>query len=199
MDRRRQILEAARKVAAREGFHGATIQKIAAEAGLKSPSHVYWYFKNKKALFQTMMEELSPVLRQLPNMWARIDEPPEELLYFIGRNFLQTFENPEARQLFRIFFMELGRSQDTANNFAEKALLLLTFLVAYLDHHIETGRLRHHDTQSSARSFIGSFVIYMLGSELFIPLRAGLPAKEDYAREVVSIFLKGLSPDGQQQ
>ncbi len=55
--------------------------------------------------------------------------------------------------------------------------------------------MRPHDTQSSARSFIGSFVIYMIGREIFLPLRAGLPDQELYAQEVVTIFLKGLSPE----
>ncbi len=195
MDKRQQILRAARQVAAREGFHQATIQKIAAEAGLKSPSLIYWYFKNKKELFLAMMEELSPVLSQLPNLWSRIDDPPEEVLLFIGKAYLKTFDNPEARQLFRIFFSEVTRVPETANSFAEKAVLLLNFLVTYLEHQIEIGRLRPHDTQSSARSFIGSFVIYLLGRELFVPLRAGLPAQEVYVREVVDIFLKGLRPE----
>ena len=195
MDKRQEILRAARQVAAREGFHQATMQKIAAEAGLKTPSHIYWYFKNKKELFQSMMEELSPILSQLPNLWSRIDDPPEEVLLFIGKTYLKTFDNPEAKQLVRIFFSELTRVSEAVNSFAEKAVLLLNFLVTYLEHQIKIGRLRPHDTQSSARSFIGSFVVYMLGSELFIPLRAGLPPQEVYAREVVDIFLRGLRPE----
>ncbi len=195
MDKRRQILEATRQVTAREGFHGATMQKIAAEAGLKSPSHIYWYFKNKKALYQAMMEELSPILRQMPDMWSGIDEPPEAVLYMIGKSYLETFDNPETRQLFRIFFSQLGRSEEYLNSFAEKAVLLLNFLVAYLQRQIENGRLRKHDPQSSARAFIGSFVVYMLARELFIPMRAGIPAPDDYIREVVGIFLRGLEPD----
>ncbi len=195
MDKRQQILQAVRRVASREGFHGATIKKIADEAGLKSTSHVYWYFKNKKELFQAMMEDLSPILRQLPNMWSSIDDPPEKVLTFIGASFLKTFDNPEARQLFRIFFSEMPFEPETAYSFGEKAVLLLNFLVAYLDHQVETGRLRRNDTQSSARSFIGSFVIYLLGREFFIPLRAGLPSQEEYTREVVEIFLRGLRPE----
>jgi AcrR family transcriptional regulator len=194
MERRQQILQAARQVFAREGFYSATIQKIAAEAGMKSPSLVYWYFKNKKELFQAIMEELSPVLSQLPNLWSRIDDPPEEVLFLIGRAFLKSFDNPEARQLFRIFFSEVTRMPETANSFAEKAVLVLNFLIAYLEHQVDSGRLRPHNTQSSARSFIGSFLIYIIGRELFMPLRAGLPAQEVYAREVVNTFLRGLQP-----
>jgi AcrR family transcriptional regulator len=195
MEKHQKILEAARRVAAREGIYRTTIQKIADEAGLKSPSLVYWYFKNKKEILQAGMAELSPVLNQLPTMWERIDDPPEEVLFTIGINYLRTFDDPEAKQLFRIFFSEVTRTPEIATAFAEKAVMLLNFLVAYFERQAEIGRLRPHDAQSAARSFIGSFVIYMMGSELFLPMRAGLPAKEVYAREVVEIFLRGLRPD----
>jgi AcrR family transcriptional regulator len=192
MDRRQQILEAARRVFSKEGFHRATIKKIAIEAGLKSPSLVYWYFEHKKGLFQAIAEELSPLLSRLPNLWEQIDDPPEEMLLLIARTFLSTFDNPEARQLFRIFLSEAPRVSETANNFAEKIVLVLNFITSYLEHQIDLGRLRPHDTQSSARSFMGAFVIYMIGREIFLPFRAGLPAPELYAQEVVNIFLKGL-------
>jgi hypothetical protein len=71
-------------------------------------------------------------------------------------------------------------------------VLVLNFIITYLEHQIDMGILRPHDTQSSARSFIGSLVVYLLGREIFLPLRAGLPAQESYAKEVVDIFLKGL-------
>ncbi len=195
MNRRKQILDAARRVFAREGFHKATIKSIATEAGLKSPSLVYWYFADKKELFQAMAEELSPILSQLSNLWERIDDPPEKMLLFVAKTYLSTFDNPEARQLFRIFLSEVSRVPETANHLAEKMVLLLNFIIAYLEHQIDIGRLRRHDTQSSARFFIGSFVVYMIGSELFLPLRAGLPPKELYAQEVVNVFLKGLQPE----
>ena len=194
MERRQQILAAARRAFAKEGFHRTTIKKIALEAGLKSPSLVYWYFENKKKLFQAMVEELSPVLTQLPNFWERIDDPPEDMLLLVARSYLSTFDNPEVRLLFRIFLSEAPRVPETANNLAEKMVLVLNFIITYLEHQIDMDRLRPHDTQSSARSFMGSLVIYLLGREIFLPLRAGLPAQEIYVREMVDIFLKGLRP-----
>ncbi len=142
-----------------------------------------------------MIEELSPVLAQLPNFWERIDDPPEDMLLLIAKTFLGAFDNPEARQLFRIFLSEAPRVPETANNFAEKMVLVLNFLITYLEHQIDMDRLRCHDTQSSARSFIGSLVVYLLGREIFLPLRAGLPAQKLYTQEVVNIFLKGLRPE----
>lgn len=194
MERRQQILTAARRVFAREGFHRATIRKIALESGLKSPSLVYWYFESKKSIFQAMAEEISPILRQLPNFWEHIDDPPEEMLSSIARTYLSAFDNPEARQLFHIFLSEASQIPATANSLADKMVLILNFIITYLEHQIDMGRLRPHDTQGSARAFIGTLAVYMLGREIFLPLRAGLPDPEPYVKEVVSIFIKGLRP-----
>ncbi len=54
MDRHQQIIEAALRVFAKEGFHQATIKKIASGAGIKSPASIYWYFKDKDDLFQAV-------------------------------------------------------------------------------------------------------------------------------------------------
>jgi len=87
---------------------------------------------------------------------------------------------------------EVPRVPKTANNPAEKMILALNFIISYLEHQIDIGRLRPHDTQSSTRFFVGASVNYMLGHEIFLPLRAGLLVPELYPQEVVNVFLKGI-------
>lgn len=53
---RREILDAAGRAFARRGFHGASVEAIAAEAGL-STGAVYSNFKSKEELFLTLYEE----------------------------------------------------------------------------------------------------------------------------------------------
>src|SRR5581483_10690212 len=53
--RRRQILEAAVRCFARDGFQGATIPDICAEAGL-SVGAVYGYFASKDAIIAALAE-----------------------------------------------------------------------------------------------------------------------------------------------
>ena len=185
------ILEAALKTFAERGLHATTIEEIADTAGITKGT-IYWYFKHKKELFQAVVSHLSPLLRQLPSLAARLDSPPEDMLPFLARTFLSTFDNPEARQLFRILISEAPRISEVASDFAQNPVLVLNFIVAYIEHQVALGRLKPHDVQSSARSFMGAFVTYVLSRELFLPLRANLPEPERYVREVVAIFLSGL-------
>src|SRR6266536_6140886 len=51
-----RILQAARKVFAQHGYHGATIGEIADEAGLSNGA-VYYNFANKEDLFLALLDE----------------------------------------------------------------------------------------------------------------------------------------------
>lgn len=55
-DKRERILDAAIKVFARAGFHGARVSDIASEAGI-AYGLVYHYFKNKDEILATIFEE----------------------------------------------------------------------------------------------------------------------------------------------
>jgi TetR/AcrR family transcriptional repressor of uid operon len=50
-DRRKRILEAAERAFVRQGFHAATMQHVAAEAGM-SPGNLYRYFRSKEAIVE---------------------------------------------------------------------------------------------------------------------------------------------------
>ncbi|HEY1842517.1 MAG TPA: TetR/AcrR family transcriptional regulator [Mycobacterium sp.] len=60
--RRAEIMAAAKKVFARNGFHATTIAHIAKEAGLSYGS-VYWYFDSKDELFHALMSAEGEALR----------------------------------------------------------------------------------------------------------------------------------------
>jgi AcrR family transcriptional regulator len=53
---RRQLLNAAATVFARRSFHGASVEDIAAEAGLTTGA-LYWHFKSKEELFLALADE----------------------------------------------------------------------------------------------------------------------------------------------
>jgi TetR/AcrR family transcriptional regulator len=193
MKRQDTIIKAAFEVFARDGFHGASMRKIAAAAKLKSPSLIYWYFKDKEELVRAVMNQQSPLLRELPNFQKQIDTPPEEMLPRVATIFLSILDTP---QLFRVFISNAASMPDMIPH-TKNILPALEFLVAYLERQVALGRLRRHSSQSSARAFIGTLLGYALASEILTPFRQGIPERKQYIRDVCAIFLKGLCNEGE--
>jgi TetR/AcrR family transcriptional regulator, repressor for uid operon len=54
-EKRREILEAAGRCFARDGFKGATVSTICAEAKV-SPGHLYHYFESKESIIEAMTQ-----------------------------------------------------------------------------------------------------------------------------------------------
>ncbi len=193
LNKRREIIGAALQVFARYGYEKATIKQIAKEAGLSTPSLLYWYFKNKEELFQAVLGEFSPLIGMAANPENLSGRPPEEVLPIIARTFLDTYDNADMVKLMRIILSETAKKPEIGTLFARKGMItVLDFLVDYLQKQVNLGKLRAHDYQSAARSFMGTLVIYMLSREIFLPLRENLPKKERYIQELVDIFLGGL-------
>lgn len=63
IDRRQQLLTVARKLFAKEGYHGASIDDVIQTAGVARGTF-YNYFDNKRALFQAVLEELFELVWQ---------------------------------------------------------------------------------------------------------------------------------------
>lgn len=81
-NKEKDILEAAIKIFAKEGFHQAKISKIAKSANIATGS-VYLYFKNKDAILSKIFEEL----------WHSIYDETKNLAQRNDINPLEKFEN----------------------------------------------------------------------------------------------------------
>jgi TetR/AcrR family transcriptional regulator len=192
--RRAQILDAALHVMAERGFRGASIKRIAERAGLKSPALIYWYFKDKQALFESMLDQMAPLLALVADPEPLLEQPPEVVLPRLVDGFVHMAEQPVVGRFVRILLSESARHPAVATFFAERGpLVVLTFLERYLAHQVELGRLRPHHPRAAARAFMGMLVVYILGHEVFPVLGDGFPPAERYAPQVTSIFLDGLS------
>src|SRR5215813_9806347 len=162
--RRGQIVEAAMDVMAERGFRGASIKRIAQRAGLKSPALIYWYFRDKQALFEAVLERMSPFLDTVAQAQARLDDPPEQVLPLVVTAFLQGVQQSDTGRLIRLLLSEVARHPAVANVFAERGpLVVLGFLERYFKRQLDLGTLRPHDPASAARAFMGMLLVYALG------------------------------------
>ncbi|CAA9461757.1 MAG: Transcriptional regulator, AcrR family [uncultured Rubrobacteraceae bacterium] len=194
VDRRREILDAALRVFAERGFGGATVKEIAREAGVRSPALIYWYFKDKQALFKEVLGERVPVVRAVTDLAKVMDLAPEEALMKLGRAYF-AFERMDPRVL-RLVIGEALRRPEVADAFVRGGPgRVLDFLKRYLERQIELGRLRPHDVRSGARMFVG-MLIPQLAGKLFFPalVEDGL-TDEEHLKNAVEVYLRGLKPE----
>ncbi|MBV6638199.1 MAG: TetR family transcriptional regulator C-terminal domain-containing protein [Mameliella sp.] len=97
--KREAILEAGLTVFSEAGFRGATLDRIASEAGLSKPNLLY-YYPSKEAIYEAL-------LRGLLETWLdplqAIDpkgEPVEELLGYVRRKLQMSRDFPRQSRLF---------------------------------------------------------------------------------------------------
>ncbi len=93
------ILEAALTVFAREGFRGATLDRIAAEAGLSKPNLLY-YFPSKDAIYEALLQGLLTTWLDPLRALDPQGDPVEEILAYVRRKLEMARDYPRESRLF---------------------------------------------------------------------------------------------------
>lgn len=96
---RKRILEAALEVFSAHGFRGATLDQIAAEAGLSKPNILY-YFDGKEAIHVTLLNQLMETWLDPLEQMNPDGEPLEEILAYIRRKLDMAQAYPRESRLF---------------------------------------------------------------------------------------------------
>ena len=116
VDKRRQILDAAIIVFARQGFHSARVSDVAAEAGV-AYGLVYHYFDSKDQMLNELFSERwSLLLEAIRQADADLDTPQEKLKAASGFIIESYRHNPE---LMKVIIVEVTRA---ANSFGRTHL-----------------------------------------------------------------------------
>lgn len=136
---RAAILDAALAVFAERGFEGATLDRIAAAAGLSKPNLLY-YFPSKEALHLGLLRDLLDAwLRPLREIDPR-GEPVEEVLAYVRAKLALSRERPRES---RLFAGEVLRGAPHLGPALEGELrALVEAKAAVLERWMDEGRLR---------------------------------------------------------
>ena len=195
INRRDQIIFAAREVFASQGYSKASIKKIAAQAELNSPALIYWYFDNKADLFAAVLSETSLLLHEVNSNRQLEELAPQEALRILAQSFFDTFASPTNKRIFRILISESMTNSEVSDHFVETVMLpVRNFLIPYFQQKIDEGLLRPHPPEISARAFAGMLVHSVFYDEIFPQHKVSQPLSDEYIQEIVMIFLDGLKP-----
>ncbi len=116
--RRKQIMEAAKKVFSAKGFNRATMEEIAGEAEL-SPGTLYLYFKNKEELHTSLsINILKYITLQMKKFIHKKDINAEEKMEALKNTFIDVYEY-DSMVLINLFHLQSG---ETLKNLSPEVL-----------------------------------------------------------------------------
>ncbi|MBF0112149.1 MAG: TetR/AcrR family transcriptional regulator [Desulfamplus sp.] len=116
--RRKQIMEAARKVFSAKGFSRATMEEIAGQAEL-SPGTIYLYFKNKEELHTSLsINILEYITAQMKKFINRDDIDAEAKMHLLKDTFIDVYEY-DPMVLINLFHLQSG---ETLQNLSDEVL-----------------------------------------------------------------------------
>ena len=110
-EKRRQILDAAVRVFARQGFNGCRVADIADEAGV-AYGLVYHYFRSKDEVLDTLFLERWDVMLQVIRDLDAQDVAPRDKLYAITSFIVDSYRHDP--ELMKVIIVEVTRA---ANSF----------------------------------------------------------------------------------
>lgn len=96
---RRKILDAALDVFSAQGFRGATLDQIAAVAGLSKPNLLY-YFDSKEAMHRALLDGLLEIWLAPLRAMNPAGDPRAEIMAYVRRKLQMSREYPRESRLF---------------------------------------------------------------------------------------------------
>jgi AcrR family transcriptional regulator len=110
-DRRRQILDAAVVVFARQGFHGCRVSDIADEAGV-AYGLLYHYFESKDAVLDTLfLDRWDVMLAMIAEVDGREDVSARDKLYEVASFIVDSYRHDPS--LMKVIIVEVTRAANT--------------------------------------------------------------------------------------
>ena len=192
LNRERQILDAALKVFAGQGYSGTTMDAVAAEAGVTKPT-LYSYFPSKESLFQAMMlgkRDLMLDVFEQPGRKGMV----ADLLTFAWA-YADTVMRPDMLSLARLIIGEVGRFPEIGRAYqASGPDHLLRGIMRYLDGQRDAGRLVFEDAELAAQDLWGLILSAPRTQALYMPDAA--PDRATLTRYITNglrVFLKAYS------
>jgi TetR/AcrR family transcriptional regulator, fatty acid metabolism regulator protein len=188
-EKRKSLLDAAVRVFARSGYHGARVGDIAEEAGV-AHGLLYHYFSSKEEVLQTIFRENWGELIERFRAVEAAEEPASEKLEGIAKILLRTWRNEPG--LVTVMVREVARSQQLQSQVVE-----VREAFAIVQRVIEQGQ-RDGAFRADVDARLASWILYGGLEEVLTGwVLGGLPADdvevERAERTAIDLALRGLA------
>ncbi len=177
-----QVLEGARTIFLRDGFEGASVDDIAAAAGV-SKATLYSYFPDKRLLFlEAAKSECTRQANEAVSLVTTFAGAPEMLRY-VGGRIVEFISSDFGMAMFRIGVAEAQRFPEIGHDFYHSGpMLLRARLGDYLREYVARGELRIEDVDLASDQF-AELCKADIHARLIFGVTAGVSARD--ARRIV--------------
>ncbi len=193
--KRRAIVEAATPLFLEAGYGAASMDAIAASAGV-SKRTVYSYFPGKEALFGAVIGNVCASVIGTRAPEALMDGPPRRVLSDLGESFLTLITSQQALAIFRLTAAESERFPELGQVFYRSGpQRWICALAAYLREQDRDGALRVPDPESAAAQFLAMVKgLVHMRLTLGVGPRPGPAEITAVVSSAVAAFLRGYAP-----
>ena len=188
-----QILQGAARVFASDGYEGASMSRIAAEAGV-SKGTLYNYFPGKAELFVAYMTRECSRWISLAFDELDVATPPDVALRVVGRSMFTMMMSEPALVLYRMVVAEAAKFPELAQSFyAEGPARAVQHLSDFLAASVARGTLKVTDPDYAAEQFFALIHTHMSMRRRLNLIGMPSEAQIDHVIDrAVELFMKGF-------
>lgn len=190
-DKPQQIIDAAVRVFARNGFYNSRVSDIAREAGIASGT-IYLYFKTKDEILVTLFrEKMAAFVSALRSEIAREKEPEAKIRRLVRLHFEVLEASPDMAEVVQV---ELRQGQKFFRGASAHEVSAYFELIGSILHEGVAGGVFRRDlpVKIATKMLFGAMdqitTSWVLGKRGY--------RLADAAEPVANIFLKGVTGDG---
>ncbi len=161
--RRKEILDAAKKLFAQNGYHATTTRSINNEIGMADGLMYHYFPGGKMEILETIVQkEIERKRRSVERTPKSIEEAGnlEELLYEIGRIILETAT--KDREMMVIALREYHILKEKFSEPVGEFLGFYDYLAQQLQQYMDKGEIKKLDPKFTAIQFISPFSLYTM-------------------------------------
>jgi TetR/AcrR family fatty acid metabolism transcriptional regulator len=190
-DKPQQIIEAAIRVFARNGYYNSRVSDIAREAGIASGT-IYLYFKTKDEILVTLFrEKMAEWVAHVRGEIASERDPIARLRRLVSLHFAVLESNPDLAEVVQVELRQGHKFFRGAS--AHEVSAYFELIGSLLEEGVAAGVIRDDvPIKLATKMLFGAMdqlaTSWVLGKRSY--------RLTDAADAVASIFLKGVTPDG---
>jgi AcrR family transcriptional regulator len=189
------ILKVAEKSFAQSGYRGVSLQGIAESAGV-SKSLIFYYFKNKRKLFEELIKKSVEIILKKLNEVAGSNKKPAEKIEAFIQTFFEILLKEKA--LIQLLARETSNPESPiASLVIKQSRKIIDSLASIIEEGVQEGSFRPLNPRTAAISLFGMLTTYVAAINVFGRQLSSSElknfSKEELSRINTEIFLKGIA------